>query len=63
MHRPEAERPSWAIPPDPVAYILTKNVQRRNINKSQRAMIIATAYPEARKASGQRDKSTINVGV
>ena len=41
--------------PDPVAFILTKNVQRRNINKSQRAMAVAMAYPEARHG-GARTK-------
>jgi hypothetical protein len=47
--------------PDPVAFILTKNVQRRNLTKSQTAMAVAYAYPDAEKG-GRGRKASQNEG-
>jgi hypothetical protein len=42
---------------DPVAYIISTNVQRRHMTKGQRAMAVATIYPEAKRGRGNKDEA------
>jgi hypothetical protein len=39
---------------DPVAYIVSANINRRNISKGQRAMLIALLYPEGGRGKTPR---------
>jgi len=44
---------------DPVAFIMSANIERRSLNKGQRAMITAMAYPEkhqGKKTSSKNDE-------
>lgn len=45
---------------DPIAYIISTNVNRRHLNKGQQAMAVAMAYPEPGE-KGRGKKSTLNV--
>jgi ParB-like chromosome segregation protein Spo0J len=63
-NRREACRRAGVIPdyvlldnPDPVAYILSANVHRRNLSKGQRAMAVARIYPEAKRGRGNKDEA------
>jgi hypothetical protein len=40
---------------DPVAYILSANVHRRNLTKGQRAIVMARIYPEPKRGRGNED--------
>ena len=41
---------------DPVAFIMSANIERRSLNQGQRAMITAMAYPEKASIGGKREK-------
>lgn len=43
---------------DPVAYILSTNVNRRHLTKGQRAMAVAKLYPESRQGKKTSVKNT-----
>jgi hypothetical protein len=38
---------------DPLAYIVSANLERRNLNKGQRAMLAAMIYPEGQQGRGK----------
>jgi hypothetical protein len=40
---------------DPRAYIVSVNLQRRNLTKGQQAMALAMIYPEAERGRGKKD--------
>jgi hypothetical protein len=40
---------------DPVALILSNNVKRRDLNRGQKAMAVAFAYPEPERGRGKKD--------
>jgi hypothetical protein len=42
---------------DPVAYIFSANIGRRNLTKGQRAMLVARMYPEPERGRGKRDQA------
>lgn len=43
---------------DPVAYIVSANINRRHMTKSQRAIVVARIYPEPEKG-GRGKKSSV----
>jgi hypothetical protein len=51
------------IESDPIAYILSANVTRRHLLKSQCAMAYAMAYPEATAKGGRGKTTVLNTGV
>jgi hypothetical protein len=42
---------------DPVAFIYSANINRRDLTKSQRAMLIAKRYPEPERGRGKKDEA------
>jgi len=48
---------------DPVAYILSQNVKRRQLNKGQQAMAIAFAYPEQHQGKKRTSAEIADVSI
>jgi hypothetical protein len=44
---------------DPVAYIMSANVERRHLNRGQIALAWALAYPEPAKRGGSKDRGSM----
>jgi hypothetical protein len=40
---------------DPVAFIISSNIARRNLNKGQQAILLAKIFPEAERVLGKKD--------
>lgn len=51
------------IEDEPIAYIISENVNRRHLTKGQQAMAIAIAYPNATEKGGRGKTTVLNTGV
>lgn len=40
---------------DPTAFVISKNIHRREMTKGQKAMVVAIIYPEAKRGRGNKD--------
>ena len=46
---------------DPVAFIVSSNIARRNLNKGQQAILLARIFPEGSRARGKDAATVFNI--